>query len=217
MAETTFNPFAPPESAPNVPVASMADYVPEENLSVEYQMSDDDYVDWNLYLMNASTTLRRNRIRVFLIWAMIAFAVGVFIWMSSDSTIARFVAVALAGVFAPTFLFYAWKPPVKANAKLLRRVFAEGRNKAAYAPTKLTIRSANVHTLNQYVESAASWECFERVLELPKHFCLQMSSANAIIVPRAAFASPDYYRRFVLSARAFLEAAHAKAGESAGL
>lgn len=199
------NPFAPPETAPPIPTTTQ--FIPDDELTVEYQLNEDDYITWYLYWYGQSSTIRRSRTRSHMSLVVIVVLIAIFL-MSTRPDPAIIVFIIAGAVFViAALLFSAFRMPKRQLTRLYRSVLAEGKNRSKFLPTRITIRPESVHLKCDLLDTRMSWRCVEKFIEADLYLYILITGTDAWIIPKAAFPTHEYLRRFVTAARSFHQAA----------
>jgi hypothetical protein len=160
------------------------------SLSVVYEFTREDYIEYNLFINDRRKPYRRTHLVLLgglLLYALLLLVTGSF--QDNHILIAVFAAVAGVIAFFPVIL----RRSIRGNA---RRLVADGVNRYLFGRKRLTVDADGLTETGEYSELRLRWEIVENVMRSDAHIYLFLSSIQAIIVPRRAFATDTDFAGF---------------------
>jgi hypothetical protein len=167
-------------------------------MTVEYQLTPDDFTTFNLYHFNHSPTARRQYYRGLLLPVVVWLSIWALLWyrtyIDSGAPLQAFLDLLPLLVFVPLYLLaYPW---------LRRRTFRqtvstmanEGSNRDLFGWHRVSVRDEGITEEGQHSRSTFSWDAVEKVAMTDDHVYVYVSAMAAIIIPRRAFASEAEWR-----------------------
>ena len=161
-------------------------------MHVEYEVTMDDYVAFNKYVVETSPTIKRARRLTYLaalagaLWAL--YLIGASrLWVS---------IVAVVGALAGFAAWNRFRNPRRID-RLTRRLMAEGRNQLVLTKHHLQVDPDGLTDATAAGEARARWMAVERVVETASHIYLFVGALLAHIIPKRAFAGPEEVSDFI--------------------
>ena len=188
------NPYAAPEHEPGSGATLRES---GGDLTVAYEFTREDYIEYNLFVNDRRKPYRRMHLFLLgglLLYALLLLATGTF----RDNHILLAVFAAVAGVIA--FFPVILRRSIRVNA---RRLVADGVNRYLFGRKRLAVNSEGLVETGEYSELRLKWEIVENVVRSDAHLYLFLSSIQAIIVPRRAFATDADFQGFYERLQAF--------------
>jgi hypothetical protein len=88
--------------------------------------------------------------------------------------------------------FYRW-----INTRQARKLLKEGDNKAVLGHHELSLSPEGIFVRTQTSESKTSWSAITKVLQNDQYVFLYVSSINAFVIPKKAFANESTLQEFL--------------------
>lgn len=182
-------------------------------MTVEYEMTPDDWVAFNLYHHRRSPTARRRYLRSWFFAAGVWLLGCLALWHLADrgrgTPLQTFLALLPLFIAVPIYLvWYPW-----AYRRNLRRTVAgmvsEGRNRRLFGRHRVTISPRGIAECGEFGESTTAWQAVERVVSAGEYAYVYLNAVAAIVVPRRAFADPEEFDKFVRTAQEYHDSAAA--------
>ncbi len=182
-------------------------------MTVEYEMTPEDWVAFNLYHHRRSPTARRRYLWSWLFPAGVWLFVCTALWHLADrgrgTPLQTFLALLPLFVAAPIYLlWYPW-----AYRRNLRRIVAgmmsEGKNRRLFGRHRVTISPDGIAESGEFGQSTTTWQAVERVVPDGEYAYVYLNALAAIVIPRRAFANPAQFDEFVRTAGRYHEDAAA--------
>lgn len=172
-----------------------------EPVSVEYELTLDDAVEFNAYHAAHSPTFRRVR------------------WWNHSGMALLFLVTGLTSYgltrFLPTLLYFATAAVVWfvgyptyarwVTGKRMRRLLSEGHKRGQFSRTTLTLLPDGISQVWDDGESKIKWRGVEKVILTQNKVYLYTGAATAIVVPKNAFATEAALDRFIETAMKYRE------------
>jgi hypothetical protein len=201
------NPYAAPAArGTEPPVLAQPVEESESAVRIDYHLTLDDLVEFNLYHHRNSPALWRHYLLVRLMLVAVALAAAVPA-LIAFSTFNRMEGVSFASITVLFALFLWWSSRAAKRRsyfrKILSKMYSEGRNDNLFGLHRLWVSRAGVRHITRYKDVTCQWPVVEKIVAGPRAAYLYDSAATAIIVPQGAFASEAEFQRFVETARQF--------------
>jgi hypothetical protein len=165
-------------------------------MNVEYERTFDDLIEFNLYHIAHSPSLRKQILmtRVFYFLLMTITSGSVVYLVGRESNPLPYILCILAGVV--TFIVY----PVFERRSMtgrLKKVLAEGDNKAILGPQMISLTPEGLFCKTPASEEKLNWSIIDKVAQNEKYIFLYISSTNAFMIPKKAFSSGTLQKEFL--------------------
>jgi YcxB-like protein len=175
-------------------------------LTAHFELTEEDYIAFNLYHHAHSAALRRRRFRAWLAlfsawivasvlsWYVLAVVLEVENWW-----------ILVVPVFVLPLIFLIAYPSAyrRSVCSIVRSMIREGSNRGFLAPRTVTITSDRLKESSDFKDTSLAWRAVERVAHTSDHIFIYISAMSAIIVPRRAFASSSEFDDFLAAATRF--------------
>lgn len=184
---------------------------PSEGMTVEFEITKDDLVAFNLYHHRHSPTARRHYLRSWLVPAVVWLLVCTGFWYLADrergTPLRTFLDLLPLFSGVPVYLiFFPWAYRRKLR-KLVDGMVSEGQNRGLFNRRRVTISPEGVTDISEHGQTSTAWRGVERVATADGHAYIYTSALAAIIVPRGAFAGSSEFEGFVRTAQGHHEKA----------
>ncbi len=152
-------------------------------MNIEFERTIDDVIDFNLFHMTHSSSIRQELISVQifsgLLTASLIFSILYFVYHKLDTFTS--IICTLAGV-----LVYVLYPQIsrKSTVRRIKKMLAEGDNKALLGHIVISFSPEGLFIKNQASESKINWSAIDKVAQSEKHFFFYTSSVNALVIPK---------------------------------
>jgi hypothetical protein len=167
-------------------------------MQVQYQLTIDDLVAFNLHHTRTSQASRR-RIRRSQVYGVITVLIVVLLWprWGLGLRAAFFVGYSLFLLFGfPAY--YRWS--VRRNAK---KLYSGGGDKGALGNHIVSIDEGGVTEVSDVGDSRTTWGGIEKVEEDEAYIFVYTGSVQAHVIPKRAFLSDDEAAEFLETAKAY--------------
>lgn len=161
----------------------------------EYELSKQDYIDFNIYHMKNSDTLKRSlHLQQYLLpifYLIMPFILAgitdipLVIWLTT------FVIVAVLWV-----IFYP-KYFMSSTIKRISKLVDEGKNKDMLGKHCIIVDEDGIVEKTENGESRTKWNGVEKVTETEKYVFIYISSIMAYIIPKSVFVSDIIKNEFL--------------------
>ncbi|HHW61439.1 MAG TPA: YcxB family protein [Syntrophomonadaceae bacterium] len=173
-------------------------------MTVKYELTLEDYLDFNIYHVMQSKTARQallvQRIMVAMIFVALPLVINriVGIDLKTWMPMSLFMAVL-------AFLFYRnfFEANIKKN---LVKILAEGSPAGIIGRHKISFDEEEIVERNERGKATISWSNVEKFAENGQSFFLYYSPENAYIIPFRAFRDPAHREEFIDMVERYLPA-----------
>ncbi len=176
-------------------------------MTVEYEITKDDLIAFNLYHQRHSPTARRQYLRVWFIPPVVWLLICAGLWYLADRSRGKpaqtFLDLLplLSGV--PIYLLtFPWLYRRKLR-KIVDGMVSEGQNRGLLGLHRVTLSPESVTESSAHGQSSTAWRGVERVVSADAHayIYIYINALAAIIVPRRAFAGAAEFEHFIRTAK----------------
>src|SRR6266850_7089827 len=170
-------------------------------MTVDYQLSPDDLVAFNLYHHFRSRTARRSYLRSWFVPALIGLILCTGLWYlaqkQSGTPLRTFLALLPLLSFAPVYLIYfPWAYRRKLR-KIIAGMVSEGNNRELFSRRRVSTSIDGISEISDLAQKSISWRAVERVVYNDDYVFVYTSALTALIVPRRAFSNQSEFEKFV--------------------
>ena len=163
-------------------------------MDIEYEITMNDLLNFNLYHLGQSSILRRFRIVVqFLVPAILIVILMLTVLTDNFSIILTFVCVVVS-IFC-LFLYPSYYP--KHLKKATRKVCKERINKTSICRHKLSLTPNGITEISVWRKKWEHWKVIEKVRSTDDYVFIYNSAVSAYLVPRRAFHDESQYEEFM--------------------
>lgn len=164
-------------------------------MNINYQLTKQDYIEFNIYHMGYSNSLRKlvfvQRYIVSIIFLIAPFIITKFIDIPLWYWLSIFVIVYILWV-----IFYP-KHLRRSMGKRISRMVDEGKNAGMFDNQSLTLSLDGIINIGSLDESKTKYEAVEKVAETNDYVFIYISSIKAYIIPIRAFVGLNQRNEFV--------------------
>jgi hypothetical protein len=189
----------------------------DEEWQVEFELTEQDVVDFNVFHMRNSRMLRRRRrLQLLLRSSILLLLWGLLVITAKDPNAAArdwWPLLFCVPAFLATCALLTFRQT--AERRLARGMLHEGRNPNLGVRRRMTLRPDGVAESSVNGETALRWRAVGRIAVAPGAVYLYVTATSAFIVPQRAFADRDALERFAALARRYYAAAIGEPTESA--
>jgi membrane protein implicated in regulation of membrane protease activity len=172
-------------------------------MKANFELTKEDLLTYNLSHQARSPALRRQRawtVGVCLGAAVILGGVMCLPSAGDFGRVANFWPVAYfflaIGILKPLL----WRRQVR---RIVDRMLNEGRNRSLLGKREVLITPADISTAGELRSTIVRWKAVERIVEEREVLYVYISSVDAVIIPRRAFASDDEFAAFGAACRKY--------------
>jgi len=173
--------------------------------TLKYQLTVEEHVEANRFITGHSPSIRRRRLIVTSLGAIVYFFVGTWIGkrISADPWFYVGFGVFFATVtIVPLVWFRQWL-----SARTIRKMLSESSNRAALGVREVSIDEEKMSVKGETGESSVRWIGIERVTETRRHAFFYISSIHAHMLPKVSVFSGNP-KEFVEAAKEYWLAAN---------
>ncbi len=158
---------------------------------VEYERTVEDIIEFNLFHMSHSPSIRKQTLITQIIVAVLVFIGSLVIgYLFHQETKALTSFDYIVALVVSISCFYAVPPFNRAEVRRgFRKATSEGDNKAILGRHTVSLTKDNIFIKTQVGESKYIWSSINKVMQNDKYVFLYVSSINAIMIPVEAFTS----------------------------
>lgn len=175
-------------------------------MEVEYHLTMEDYVSFNLYHYNRSPTIRRywHKVQVLFLIIVILSAVIAFLDPVDCSALAIVV-----GIIVLIAVLVSSAPSLRAHlAKAnVARMLGEGHNRTLLGWHRISIGPEGIAHSGEHSAATVKWSGVERIADSDEFVFIYISAVSGYLVPSRAFGGEEHFREFVSRANEFLREA----------
>jgi hypothetical protein len=177
-------------------------------VEVTFELTEDDLVAFH----RAQRTARFRRAREAgrrkkgPSWVVFGVAFGValvVVFTDMTWTVLTYLGLVLLGVV----LVFVWALTVNVPKKLVKQFLNDGRNFRQLQRRTVTTTTEGIRQVTRDYSTTATWAGIDWIESTPSHVFFFLNTIQALIVPRAAFASEEEFKVFVEEVRRWHEAA----------
>jgi hypothetical protein len=176
-------------------------------MNVEYEITKDDLIAFNLYHFRNSPNARRQYFRVWLlfpcVWLLIWITIGVLASLKRGEGLQTFLDLLplLSGV--PFYLlYYPWSYRRRVR-KIVEDMLSEGQNRTLFCRHRLTISPDGVADFGEFDQYTTTWPAVEKTAVSENYFYIYTNALAAIIIPSRSFASSAEFEEFMREAKEY--------------
>jgi len=165
-------------------------------MRIEFERTEEDMVEFNLFHIDRSPTIRKQLLVTQIVMAVLIFVMAMSVaylrtrYLPAISYIVGAIFSMGACLVYPSI--YKWSITRQA-----RKLFREGSNKSLLGRHELNLSPDGVHYTTISSESKINWSSIEKVVQNDKYVFMYIGAINAIVVPKTAFASSKEQIKFL--------------------
>lgn len=167
---------------------------------LEYEFNKQDYIDYNLYHIHNSPTLKKSLFIQRFIVPIIFLVFPLLLQFIGDDIPFWYWSVLFSITFILWIIFFP-RIHEKTMIKRVSKLLNEGKNNNIFGKHMLSISDDGIYGKTEASES--KWKHVEKVVETENHILVYVSSISAIIVPKRAFSSNEQKGRFLDEVKRF--------------
>lgn len=177
-------------------------------MEIEYELTIDDHIAFNLYHARHSPTMRRNYLLNYFspVIIILILALYIFIDIKLNSNAYSLIWIPLV-LMTIVLLWLYWFPRyyVKALKTHVKKINSEGKNKnkATFGKVKLTFEPTEIKIVGENSEVKANWKAIEKITSTEQHVFMFTSPNSALFIPKRAFPDEAKCREFIETAKKF--------------
>ena len=162
----------------------------------EFERTIDDIIDFNLFHMTHSPSLKRQTQAYRVLASMLIFFVPVSVALFSGNSVSSFN---LIFGFLMGLLFFVVYPYLTRRSvkRRIQKMLSEGENKTMLGHCRMTLLPEGISTKTEHSEGRIDWSAIIKIAESEKHVYLYTGSINAFVVPRTAFENDEAKQEFL--------------------
>lgn len=182
-------------------------------MELNYEITEQDFVDYNMYFIDHDLLTQKTLRRMRLIMAGLVIAGGALLMYLLDTlnAVSTLVYVALAAVV----YWYAPRGFKNKARKNVHQTIRRATNKHICGPKRLTADQDGVRLTGEGEDSSYPYSAFKRVTEAERQVYLYLDDLSALIVPNGAFQDAEHKSSFLAFLRSRIEQAASAAGADA--
>ena len=179
-------------------------------MSIEFEVSMDDILEFNLYHHQHSPNSRRAclllRVIMFILMLLISLSFLIQTFVEESSAVYFLFWLILAVLWAVLFpRFYQ-----RSIKKEVEKMYNEGKNKGIICKHRLSLTPDMIINTTDFGESKTYWSSVEKIASTDNHVFIYASAVMAFIIPKRAFSDESKYTEFIETARQYHESAVVK-------
>jgi hypothetical protein len=178
-----------------------------EEVEVEYELTIDDYVAFNLHHLRRSPAQRKLRVWVILMGMVLGQLLIALLMLQSafDPRSARSLSVAgpvMMGITLLVFGFWALRTWRAGSSpwlvkRMVRSMLTQGDSSAILGKRRLRVTSKVIEEIADLRETRWKLQCVQQINVTPHYAFVYLAPIIAIIVPARVFASREHFATFI--------------------
>jgi hypothetical protein len=165
----------------------------EAGMQVEYDVTMDDLIRFNLYHFDHSPFVKRQKLRTRYIPVIMFPLFGLAEYAIRGRYGFGIVMCLLSAIWWVVFPAW-WKWEV---TRRTQKYMSEGSNRGLLGVTRLEVGPNGLHTSGEIGESTLKWSAVEKVAVSDSHTYIYIGAASALMVPHRAFEDGSERTRFI--------------------
>jgi hypothetical protein len=165
------------------------------SLKVEFNLTKDDYIAFNMYYLENSATIKRtlfiHRYFVSLVFLVLPFL------LAAVSDVPFMIWLVLYGLAFILWIIFYPRYFMSITKKRIIKMIDEGKNSHMFGFRSITLTETGVEETKEHGESKTAWSSIEKVEELQDYLYIFVGSLNAYIVPDRAFDNDEQKNEFL--------------------
>ena len=163
-------------------------------MMISYKLTEQDFIDFNVYHMNNSKTMKKT-VLMQRLFGPLSFIIGIFVaYKITDIPLWYWsICFAIAAV-----LWFALYPKMleRRIRKQVKKMLSEGQNKILLSDTTLTVNEEGIKCTTEYNETNTKFSAINKVEITNKHIFVYNNAVSAIIIPLSAFETQNEVDKF---------------------
>lgn len=150
--------------------------------SLKFQLTIDDYVRANRFLLAHSPSIRSRRRKVILFAGLIYLCTG--LWLGSRLSADPVTIMAVGAIFMLGTMIPLWYLREWITARSIRKLMEEANNRGALGERELQIDAEGISVRSPVSNSRILWSGIERFIEERAFAFIYISSIQAVTIPK---------------------------------
>jgi len=171
----------------------------EDQITVEYERTIEDLIEFNLFHMRNSPSLRRQalvtQLGAMLLAAIISLAMGYLLGLDKKAGTGFLYILTLVLSIVAFFIVPYLNRSEVING--IRKATKEGDNKAILGHQTISLTPDNIFVKSPVGESKYTWASIDKIAQNDQFIFVYISSINAIVIPRKAFSTNSSLQEFM--------------------
>lgn len=172
------------------------------NMEIQTDITNKDLIDFNLYHLSHSPTIKRQRLILLLPGLMWS---GLWLGLSALGkeplrTAKALMPLIMGGPLYIVMLLVMWRWSL---SKQIQKHLAEGENKGVFGPQKIILSADGVADIGELSQSTTHWKAVERVTATDDCLYIYVNALAAVIVPKRFFPTDTAFEDFVKKAKEY--------------
>ena len=166
---------------------------------LDFELNKKDYIDFNLYHLDNSPTIRKSLLAARVLLSVIILIVGL-------SVVKRGNVIGYI-YFVVIWLLMIISFPKGYRSRVKRRIekmLNEGNNAYFLGPWSIKLLEDGIVTVNTFSESKTKWEGIEKIVEGKEHIFIHVGTVSAFIIPKRAFLDNKGLEEFLTTLRSLM-------------
>ena len=164
-------------------------------MKITYSLTNDDFLTYQLYTISKSElhNRKRYRSRYFIPLLYVAFSLFLYYQKKNLTTSLTFIGIAVLWMlFYPVYSKWSYQNQLKKH-------ISKNYQNRIDTPITLEIVNGKVIAKDPTAESNVDASEIASLIELPKHFLIQLTTNTAFIVPKQAVENPDLLQQEMIA------------------
>ncbi|MGC7873266.1 YcxB family protein [Desulfosporosinus sp. SYSU MS00001] len=167
--------------------------------SFDFELNSKDYIDFNLYNLNNSTTIKKSLIAVRVLLSVIILIMT--LALVKQGNVIGYIYFAVIWSLIMFFFPKGFRSRMK---RRIGKILNEGKNAYFLGPWSIKLLEDGIVTTNSYSESKTRWDGIEKIIEGEEHIFIYVGVASAFIIPKRAFPDNNGIEEFLTTLRSMM-------------
>lgn len=171
-------------------------------MNISYELTKDDYIEFNLFHLKHSKTIRKTLFVQRYIVSVLFLIMPFITYRFSEIPLTYWVSVFII-VYLLWVVYYP-KYFRKSVKRRILRMIEEGKNESILGSKRLDVNSEGIVEKSRNNEVKTNWDSIESIEETEKYIFIYVSAVSAYIVPKRAFKTPADNENFINTVNSYL-------------
>lgn len=164
-------------------------------MKIEYKLTKEDYIQYNLYYMDTSDTVRKSLFRQRYITSLVFLVFPFIMGLVSNIPLWYWLAVFILAYI----LWVAYYPRYfrSYSKKRIQKMMEEGKSEKLLGLHSMELTEEGITETTSYGVSKISWTMMERIDETDLYIYIFFNAFTAFVVPLRIFKSEDEKNEFL--------------------
>lgn len=164
-------------------------------MKIDFQLTEQDYIDFNVYHMENSKTIKKSVFIQRYIISLI-FLIAPFVFYNF-ADIPFSISMAIFGIIYVIWIAFYPQYLKKSVAKRISKMLEEGNNSDFLGSHSISLTEEGLEESSRLGETKKSWSAIERIDITEAHIFIYASAVSAYIIPTRAFENMKQIDEFI--------------------